>query len=185
MRRMMFRMLQRRSLFLALVVVLTACVLVPAAAQPAQSARCPSGTVRAVIAGNKVCLKAGQRCTKSLDRQYHRYGFHCHTGRLQRIKPPVARPRFVAIQAAGPPQTVFSWTNDRCEDLDIPDLPARAFRDAQGRAQLISPHFINRRFIGPDLDHLTHDCSPILHSGFNADPSAFDDHEWISLALHT
>ena len=48
----------------------------------------------------------------------------------------------------GPPQTVFSWAKDRCEDLDIPDLPARAFRDAQGRVQLIAAHYINRRFIG-------------------------------------
>lgn len=45
-------------------------------------ARCAAGTVDAVIAGKRVCLRRGQRCSKRLDRQYHRYGFHCHTGRL-------------------------------------------------------------------------------------------------------
>lgn len=45
-------------------------------------ARCGSGTVAAVIAGKSVCLRRGQECVKRLDRQYHRYGFHCHSGRL-------------------------------------------------------------------------------------------------------
>jgi pimeloyl-ACP methyl ester carboxylesterase len=48
---------------------------------------CPKGSVAARIAGKRVCLKAGQRCKRTLDRQYHRYGFHCHTGRLTRTKP--------------------------------------------------------------------------------------------------
>jgi pimeloyl-ACP methyl ester carboxylesterase len=51
-------------------------------------ARCRSGTTPAVIAGKSVCLRRGQKCLKRLDRQYHRYGFHCHSGRLTRpIKP--------------------------------------------------------------------------------------------------
>jgi hypothetical protein len=141
--------------------------------------QCAAGSVRAVVAGKQVCLKSGQRCRKSLDRQYHRYGFHCHTGRLVRIRP-VPKPRFVTIEASGQPETVFSWTKDRCDDLDIPDLPARAFRDAQGRAQLLAAHFINRRFVGPDLDSLTRECSPILRSDFNSDPSAYDDHDWLA-----
>jgi len=36
-----------------------------------------------VINGKYRCLRAGQRCVKRFDRQYHRYGFHCHTGRLR------------------------------------------------------------------------------------------------------
>jgi hypothetical protein len=84
------------------------------------------------------------------------------------------------MKASGPVQVVFDWTTSRCEDLDIPDVPARAFRGADGRVQLIAAHFINRRFAGPDLDHLTHDCSIILGSDFNADPAAYDDHEWIA-----
>jgi len=142
---------------------------------------CRSGTKPAVIGGRHVCLKAGQRCNPALDRQYHRYGFHCHGSR--RLTPkttPVPPPRFVDLRVTGPPQVVFDWSKDRCEDLDIPDLPARAFRDADGRTQLIASHFVNRRMIGSDLDHLARDCSVVLMSDFNPDPAAFDDHEWIA-----
>jgi hypothetical protein len=45
---------------------------------------CARGFVHAVIAGRHRCLKRGQRCARRYDRQYHRYGFHCHTGRLAR-----------------------------------------------------------------------------------------------------
>ena len=66
-----------------------AALLVPALAASgagttlaAGDARCVSGTVAAVIAGKSVCLRRGQKCVKRLDRQYHRYGFHCHSARL-------------------------------------------------------------------------------------------------------
>ena len=45
-------------------------------------ARCSTGTVAALIAGKSVCLRRGRKCVKRLDRRYHRYGFHCHSGRL-------------------------------------------------------------------------------------------------------
>ncbi len=149
---------------------------------PVAAARpCSRGAVPARIAGKRACLKVGQRCKRRLERQYRRYGFHCGaTRRLTRSKPAPPPPRPVAIKATGSAQVVFDWTTDRCEDLDIPDLPARAFRGADGRVQLISAHFINRRFTGPDLDHLTHDCSVVLGSDSNPDPAAFDDHEWIA-----
>jgi hypothetical protein len=133
-----------------------------------------------VIAKQHVCLKLRQRCRPALDTQYRRYGFHCSaTRRLSRPASLLPAPRDVSISVTGPAQTVFSWAKDRCEDLDLPDLPARAFRDADGRVQLIAAHYINRRFIGPDLDHLTRDCSVILQSDHNPDPAAFDDSEWI------
>jgi alpha/beta hydrolase family protein len=55
---------------------------------PAAQAKCASGTTAAVIGGRHVCLKAGQKCRKKLDRQYHRYKFHCHSGRLARFAKP-------------------------------------------------------------------------------------------------
>jgi hypothetical protein len=100
-------------------------------------------------------------------------------------KPVQPLPRSLKMKASGPVQVVFDWTTSRCEDLDIPDVPARAFRGADGRVQLIAAHFINRRFTGPDLDHLTHDCSVILGSDFNADPAAYDDHDrWFPGGRH-
>ena len=46
------------------------------------SNHCARGFVSAVIAGKHRCMKAGQTCKRSLDKRYHVYKFHCHTGRL-------------------------------------------------------------------------------------------------------
>ena len=54
---------------------------------PAPTAKCSRSATPAVIAGKRTCLVVGQRCKKGLDKQYHRYKFHCHTGRLTRSKP--------------------------------------------------------------------------------------------------
>jgi hypothetical protein len=45
---------------------------------------CSSGWKHAVIGGKHKCLRPGQFCSKSKDGQYHKYGFHCHSGRLKR-----------------------------------------------------------------------------------------------------
>ena len=44
---------------------------------------CSSGYTHAIIGGAHKCLRRGQFCAVRYDRQYHRYGFHCHTGRLR------------------------------------------------------------------------------------------------------
>jgi pimeloyl-ACP methyl ester carboxylesterase len=58
------------------------------ASRAVEAARCASGTTAAVIGGKKVCLKAGQKCERRKDRQYHKYKFHCHSGRLVRFPKP-------------------------------------------------------------------------------------------------
>jgi pimeloyl-ACP methyl ester carboxylesterase len=63
-----------------------------AARSVAPATPCPKGAVAAKIAGKRACLKAGQKCTRSLDKQYHRYGFHCHTGRLAKATKPKPKP---------------------------------------------------------------------------------------------
>ena len=63
---------------------------------------CAKGSVAAVIAGMRTCLKPGQRCTKRYDRQYHRYGFHCHTGRLARRAVPAPSARNLQLVANVP-----------------------------------------------------------------------------------
>ncbi len=42
---------------------------------------CKAGERRAVIAGRRTCLRAGQACARKLDRQYRRYGFRCNNRR--------------------------------------------------------------------------------------------------------
>ena len=44
---------------------------------------CSSGYRHAIIGGAHKCLRRGQFCAVRYDRQYHRYGYHCHTGRLR------------------------------------------------------------------------------------------------------
>jgi hypothetical protein len=44
---------------------------------------CSSGYVHAHLPWGQKCLRRGQFCKVSQDRYYHRYGFHCHTGRLR------------------------------------------------------------------------------------------------------
>ena len=39
---------------------------------------CSPGYKHAVIDGSHKCLRRGQFCRRSADRQYHRYGYHCH-----------------------------------------------------------------------------------------------------------
>jgi hypothetical protein len=83
-------------------------------------------------------------------------------------------------EIVGPAKTVFDWSEDACEPGDYPDLPARAFRDAVGRVQLIASHSTVRRAVGPDLDHLQHLCPPVMRSDYRSDPAQFDYLEWIS-----
>jgi hypothetical protein len=82
----------------------------------------------------------------------------------------------------GPPEIVFDSRRDRCETSDIPDIAAHAFRDYTGRVQLYAGHFDWRRSVGPNLNHVTHECR-LVNGGFNghnADPSMFDDTAWYS-----
>ena len=97
----------------ALLGVATAPASSSASESPLASAkRCKPGLRHAVIGRRHRCLRAGQRCAKRFDRRYHRYGFHCHRGRLKiarrRRAPtppsPPARPpagRIVATIAVG------------------------------------------------------------------------------------
>jgi hypothetical protein len=81
---------------------------------------------------------------------------------------------------AGPAQVVFDWSKDACEARDLPDFPARAFRDSHRRVQLIASHFNGRRAVGRDLDHLRHRCKVVMASHMDPDPAKFDDREWIA-----
>jgi pimeloyl-ACP methyl ester carboxylesterase len=74
---------RRSALRVALVLGIGATGAVAAsAAYSTASQPCSKGSVAAKIAGKQLCLKTGQKCKRALDRQYHRYGFHCHGGRL-------------------------------------------------------------------------------------------------------
>jgi len=56
---------------------------------------CPGG-VSAVIRGVRQCLQPGRRCNRRLERDYRKYGFRCHSGRLSRISKAAKPPKFAA-----------------------------------------------------------------------------------------
>jgi hypothetical protein len=92
------------------------------------------------------------------------------------VTPP---PPNATITITGPPEIVFDYTTDRCDEVDIPDAPARVFRDSEGRLQLIASHHMARRMVGTNLDALVRDCRVVMPSHHNARPEAFDDSEWL------
>lgn len=88
------------------------------------------------------------------------------------------------VKVVGGEEIVFDWTTDRCSDDDIPDLPARAFRDADGKVQLIATHHVNRRMIGETLNTVKHDCRVIMKSHNDPRWYHFNDKEWLT-AVYT
>ena len=88
--------------------------------------------------------------------------------------------------SVGPRETVYDYDTMRCEDFDWPDIPVRAFRDSLNRIQLVTGQGVrpNRRFIGPDFDNLTRDCTPLMTDSGDPLPSEHNDSEWLSGDLH-
>ncbi len=89
-----------------------------------------------------------------------------------------ARVPAIAGEVTGPEETVFNTAN-ACEQLDIPDAPARAFRDDRGTVHLLATHRIARAMTGPNLNQLNHDCRVIYRSPQDPDPSHFQDNNWL------
>lgn len=80
-------------MFVSVIAAALVAAAAPAATPPgAPDHRCGAGARHAIIAKKHACLKAGVRCTRRYDAQYHRYGFHCHGARLTRRVAPAPLP---------------------------------------------------------------------------------------------
>jgi hypothetical protein len=86
----------------------------------------------------------------------------------------------VTVALTGKPSVVFNSTRDGCEPNDVPDLNARAYRDANGQVVLFGLHFVNRALRGPDVAHLKIDCHVALDSPLDADPAHFADRIFVA-----
>jgi hypothetical protein len=84
------------------------------------------------------------------------------------------------VEVTGPQEIVFQWRRDACEPRDIPDTPARAYRDAAGTVHLLASHYVTRQMTGPDLDHVQHRCPVVMRSAYDGRPSRYADREWLS-----
>jgi hypothetical protein len=92
------------------------------------------------------------------------------------FEPPVR----ARLLVTGPEEVVFDWSEHQCEPANIPDNPARAFRDSAGQVHLTIGHVRSYAMVGPTLDDVVIDCSaPILTSPFDPDPADFADSWWI------
>lgn len=80
----------------------------------------------------------------------------------------------------GASQIIFDYSTSNCNTIDIPDIPARAFRDANGNVNLFASHYTTWRMTGSNFNTLTKDCNPVMTSNADSDPSTFNNNEWIS-----
>jgi hypothetical protein len=93
------------------------------------------------------------------------------------VAPPAAA---LSIAVSGPPETVLAWQRDACDRRDVPDAPARAFRDATGKVRLIASYAKARALTGEDLHSVRPDCEVIYEGRGRDDPALHDDRSWIS-----
>lgn len=81
---------------------------------------------------------------------------------------------------AGPAELVYDWSEDRCQDLTLPDAATRVVRGTDGLLRLYISNLDTFPMVGPDFDSLEIDCSaPVMTSDLDPDPSQFNDSEWI------
>lgn len=92
----------------------------------------------------------------------------------------IGAPPRALVTLDGDARVAFDWSRDACETWDVPDTPARAFRDAAGIVHLIASHHANRASIGPELDSVRRDCRVIFEGGEQDAPDKFDDRAWLS-----
>lgn len=85
----------------------------------------------------------------------------------------------IVVKSVGTPYVVYDTGRDGCDWQDVPDTPARAFRDSSGQVHFFSTGSINRAMIGKDLDHLHHSCSIVYKARASNRPNDYDDNGWL------
>lgn len=88
------------------------------------------------------------------------------------------------VSVDGAERVLFDQATSACDASDLPDAPARAFRNAAGEIVLFAPNFKNRALVGPDLDRLVRDCTVRFVAAGSPDPSLLDDRTWLH-AFHS
>src|SRR6202047_3254851 len=69
----------------------------------------------------------------------------------------------------------FDTQKESCEQIDIPDAAARAFRDYNGTVHLIASHYVTRAGLGPSLETAKHNCQVVYKSPHDGNIANFDD----------
>jgi hypothetical protein len=79
----------------------------------------------------------------------------------------------------GPRTAVFDTAKNSCELTDIPDAPARAFRDYKGTVHLVASHSVLRQNLGPTLESAKHSCQIAYDSAHDPNPAHYNDYTWL------
>jgi hypothetical protein len=80
----------------------------------------------------------------------------------------------------GPRAAAFDTSKESCEQIDIPDAAARAFRDCKGTVHLIASHYITRAGLGPALEAAKHNCQVAYNSPHDGNIADFNDTTWLN-----
>ncbi len=81
---------------------------------------------------------------------------------------------------AGPPVAAFNTVKESCEETDIPDAAARAFRDYKGTIHLIASHSVTRAGLGATLETAKHNCQVVYNSPHDPNIADFNDYTWLN-----
>jgi hypothetical protein len=79
----------------------------------------------------------------------------------------------------GPRTAVFISPKDSCNQNDVPDAMARAFRDYTGTIHFSSASSELFESLGPTLETLQHSCDEAYNSKNDTNPADFNDQVWI------
>ncbi|HJZ51393.1 MAG TPA: hypothetical protein VJ228_04285 [Candidatus Acidoferrales bacterium] len=80
----------------------------------------------------------------------------------------------------GSPVAAFDTQKESCEQIDIPDAAARAFRDYKGTVHLIASHYVTRAGLGPTLESAKHNCEVVYKSAHDANIADGNDATWLN-----
>ena len=90
---------------------------------------------------------------------------------------PAAEPAGPVV--VGPAERVFDWSEAACARWDIPDAPARAWRDAAGVVRLIAGAEATRAAAGAVARDARARVRRAASRGRLGRPGAFDDRTWM------
>ncbi|CAM3055828.1 Uncharacterised protein [Legionella steigerwaltii] len=86
------------------------------------------------------------------------------------------------IKISGPREVVYSYKKDHCSEMDIPDTPAMAFKDAEGMVHLFNGFSGSYMSVGKTLNEVKRDCSQPFTNEVKPiagnTPDSFDNWKW-------
>lgn len=87
-------------------------------------------------------------------------------------------PRITAV-LNGPRTAVFEYPQNACNENDLPDAMARAFRDSAGTIHFVTAGPEMFASLGPTLESLQRDCHAAHYPAGDPNPADYNDQVWI------